>query len=429
MTVFKLPDLGEGLTESEIVSWQVAVGDHVELNQTLAEVETAKATVDLPSPFAGIVTKLHAEPGTTVDVGAPIIEFQLEGEAAADEPEAAPAAEAPTAAPAAAEAPVEDAPVEDERIETLVGAVTISKNRPKRSKRSYEVSAYEREERPADGPVRATPPVRKYAKDRGVELAHVRVAGDDRTVRRSDVDAHLTGAATASAPAAKSRTERVAGLRKHTAAAMVKSAFEVPHAAVMHEVDVTETLELMRDMKAAGTKVSFLSLVARAVVRAARRTPSVNATFKADAGEIEYYDYVNLGIAVATPKGLVVASIDDAQEQSATELTANIAETAQQARDGQLTHEQLTSSTLTISNVGVFGVETGIPIINPGESAILALGAIRKKPWAVGDDIQLRSIVKLAVSFDHRLIDGAEASTFVRDIADVLERPGIALVD
>ena len=230
-------------------------------------------------------------------------------------------------------------------------------------------------------------------------------------------------------PLPESRTERVAGLRKHTAAAMVKSAFEVPHAAVMHEVDVTETLELMRDMKAAGTKVSFLSLVARAVVRAARRTPSVNATFKADAGEIEYYDYVNLGIAVATPKGLVVASIDDAQEQSATELTANIAETAQQARDGQLTHEQLTSSTLTISNVGVFGVETGIPIINPGESAILALGAIRKKPWAVGDDIQLRSIVKLAVSFDHRLIDGAEASTFVRDIADVLERPGIALVD
>ncbi|MGO3758987.1 MAG: dihydrolipoamide acetyltransferase family protein [Agrococcus casei] len=428
MTVFKLPDLGEGLTESEIVSWQVAVGDHVELNQTLAEVETAKATVDLPSPFAGIVTKLHAEPGTTVDVGAPIIEFQLEGEEAAAEPaaESAAVADAPVEAPAAA---AEEAPVEDERIETLVGAVTISKNRPKRSKRSFEVSAYEREERPADGPVRATPPVRKYAKDRGVELAHVRVAGDDRTVRRSDVDAHLTGAATASAPAAKSRTERVAGLRKHTAAAMVKSAFEVPHAAVMHEVDVTETLELMRDMKAAGTKVSFLSLVARAVVRAARRTPSVNATFKADAGEIEYYDYVNLGIAVATPKGLVVASIDDAQEQSATELTANIAETAQQARDGQLTHEQLTSSTLTISNVGVFGVETGIPIINPGESAILALGAIRKKPWAVGDDIQLRSIVKLAVSFDHRLIDGAEASTFVRDIADVLERPGIALVD
>ncbi|MGO3225986.1 MAG: dihydrolipoamide acetyltransferase family protein [Agrococcus casei] len=428
MTVFKLPDLGEGLTESEIVSWQVAVGDHVELNQTLAEVETAKATVDLPSPFAGIVTKLHAEPGTTVDVGAPIIEFQLEGEEAAAEPaaESAAVADAPVEAPAAA---AEEAPEEDERIETLVGAVTISKNRPKRSKRSYEVSAYEREERPADGPVRATPPVRKYAKDRGVELAHVRVAGDDRTVRRSDVDAHLTGAATASAPAAKSRTERVAGLRKHTAAAMVKSAFEVPHAAVMHEVDVTETLELMRDMKAAGTKVSFLSLVARAVVRAARRTPSVNATFKADAGEIEYYDYVNLGIAVATPKGLVVASIDDAQEQSATELTANIAETAQQARDGQLTHEQLTSSTLTISNVGVFGVETGIPIINPGESAILALGAIRKKPWAVGDDIQLRSIVKLAVSFDHRLIDGAEASTFVRDIADVLERPGIALVD
>lgn len=428
MTVFKLPDLGEGLTESEIVSWQVAVGDHVELNQTLAEVETAKATVDLPSPFAGIVTKLHAEPGTTVDVGAPIIEFQLEGEEAAAEPaaESAAVADAPVEAPAAA---AEEAPEEDERIETLVGAVTISKNRPKRSKRSYEVSAYEREERPADGPVRATPPVRKYAKDRGVELAHVRVAGDDRTVRRSDVDAHLTGAATASAPAAKSRTERVAGLRKHTAAAMVKSAFEVPHAAVMHEVDVTETLELMRDMKAAGTKVSFLSLVARAVVRAARRTPSVNATFKADAGEIEYYDYVNLGIAVATPKGLVVASIDDAQEQSATELTANIAETAQQARDGQLTHLQLTNSTLTISNVGVFGVETGIPIINPGESAILALGAIRKKPWAVGDDIQLRSIVKLAVSFDHRLIDGAEASTFVRDIADVLERPGIALVD
>ena len=427
MTIFKLPDLGEGLTESEIVSWQVAVGDHVELNQTLAEVETAKATVDLPSPFEGIVLKLHAEAGTTVEVGAPIIEFQLAGDdAAADAPESAEDADAAAAEPAEADQPADE---EDERIETLVGAVTISKNRPKRSKRSFEVTPFERAERPADGPVRATPPVRKYAKDRGVELAAVRASGADRTVSRADIDAHLDGRGTASATPDRTRTERVAGLRKHTAAAMVKSAFEVPHAAAMHDVDVTETLELIRAMKESGKKVSFLSVVGRAVVRAAQRTPSVNATFKADAGEIEYFNYVNLGIAVATPKGLVVASIDDAQDLSAEELTASIAETAQVARDGKLTPEQLTSSTITISNVGVFGIETGIPIINPGESAILALGAIRKKPWAVGDEITLRDIVKLTVSFDHRLIDGAEASVFLRDIADVLERPGIALID
>lgn len=428
MTIFKLPDLGEGLTESEIVSWLVAEGDHVELNQTLAEVETAKATVDLPSPFEGIVTKLHAEAGTTVEVGAPIIEFQLEGEAAADD--AAVAEDAAGGSDSADTADAEpEAAEEDERIETLVGAVTISKNRPKRSKRAFDVMPFERAEKPADGPVRATPPVRKYAKDRGVELAAVRASGADRTVSRADIDAHLDGRATASASPERSRTERVAGLRKHTAAAMMKSAFEVPHAAAMHEVDVTETLHLIRSLKDSGTKVSFLSVVGRALVRAAQRTPSVNATFKADAGEIEYFNYVNLGIAVATPKGLVVASIDDAQDLSAPELTANIAETAQVARDGKLTPEQLTSSTITISNVGVFGIETGIPIINPGESAILALGTIRKKPWAVGDEIKLRDIVKLTVSFDHRLIDGAEASVFLRDIADVLERPGIALID
>lgn len=428
MTIFKLPDLGEGLTESEIVSWLVSVGDHVELNQTLAEVETAKATVDLPSPFEGTVLKLHAEAGTTVEVGAPIIEFQLAGEEAAEAAGPDDSAEASVSAPAEAEAEPEAAE-EDERIETLVGAVTISKNRPKRSKRSFEVTAFQRGERSPEGPVRATPPVRKYAKDRGVELRAVRASSGDGTVSRADIDAHLDGRGAASAAPERTRTERIAGLRKHTAAAMVKSAFEVPHAAAMHEVDVTETLGLIRSLKDAGTKVSFLSVVGRAVVRAAQRTPSVNATFKADAGEIEYFNYVNLGIAVATPKGLVVASVDDAHEQTAPELTANIAEIAAVAREGKLTPEQLTSSTITISNVGVFGIETGIPIINPGESAILALGTIRRKLWAVGDEIKLRDIVKLTVSFDHRLIDGAEASVFLRDIADVLERPGIALVD
>ncbi|HIY65295.1 MAG TPA: 2-oxo acid dehydrogenase subunit E2 [Candidatus Agrococcus pullicola] len=439
MTItFKLPDLGEGLTESEIVTWQIAEGDRVELNQTLAEVETAKAVVELPSPYEGIISKLHAGAGETVLVGAPLIDFDIDGDDSDSstelpdtaEPEAIPepADLAKRVATQAQEEQDSHDEQEAEKVDVLVGSITIDKNRPKRTPRAWDAEPFVRTERPASGPrVRSTPPVRAYAKQRGVDINDVPSRAE--AVTRADIDAFLAAPA-AEATTRGSRTERVAGIRKHTAAAMVKSVTEVPHAAVFLEVDVTDSLELVRDLKSAargGASPSFLSLVSRAVIRASKLVPETNATFDAEAGEIRYHDFVNLGVAVATPKGLVVAGIEDADLMDATELTEAIAEKASRAREGKLSPAELTSSTLTISNVGVFGVDTGVPIINPGESAILALGTARKKPWEYRGDIALRDVLTLAVSFDHRLIDGAEASTFIKAIGDVLERPGLAL--
>lgn len=443
---FNLPDLGEGLTESEIVAWQVAAGDRVEMNQTLAEVETAKAIVELPSPYEGIIKKLYAGDGETVLVGAPLIDFDVEGDESdpgtgelpdTAEPEAMPepadlakrvATQAQDEADDESGAADESAEEESEKVDVLVGSITIDKNRPKRKARVWDAEPFERVERPVSGSrARSTPPVRAYAKQRGVDIEQVPCSGD--AVTRADIDSFLAAPAAPSTERG-SRTERVAGLRKHTAAAMVKSVTEVPHAAVFLEVDVTESLDLVRELKAAargGVSPSFLSLVSRAVIRACKLVPETNATFDADAGEIRIHEFVNLGVAVATPRGLVVASIDDADLLDATELTEAIAERAGRAREGKLSPAELTSSTITISNVGVFGVDTGVPIINPGESAILAIGTARKKPWEHRGQIALREVLTLSVSFDHRLIDGAEASAFIREIGDLLERPGLAL--
>lgn len=438
-TTFNLPDLGEGLTESEIVSWQIAEGDRVELNQTLAEVETAKAVVELPSPYGGVISKLHAGAGETVLVGAPLIDFDIDGEGDGDTSAELPDVEEPEAIPEPAdlakrvatqaqEEQESSGEQQAEKVDVLVGSITIDKNRPKRTPRAWDAEPFVRAERAASRPrVRSTPPVRAYAKQRGVDIDDVPSSAD--AVTRDDIDAFLAAPAVG-APTRGSRAERVAGIRKHTAAAMVKSVTEVPHAAVFLEVDVTASLELVRDLKSAargGVSPSFLSLVSRAVIRASKLVPETNATFDADAGEVRYHDFVNLGVAVATPKGLVVAGVDDADLMDATELTEAIAEKAARARDGKLSPAELTSSTLTISNVGVFGVDTGVPIINPGESAILALGTARKKPWEYRGEVALRDVLTLAVSFDHRLIDGAEASTFIKAIGDVLERPGLAL--
>lgn len=426
-TTFNLPDLGEGLTESEIVAWHVSEGDRVELNQILADVETAKAVVELPSPYEGVITRLHATEGEAVDVGAPLIEFDT-GEEGSDEPEAMP--EPADLARRVAEQAADESDgeqQEEEKVDVLVGSIRIDRNRPKRRARAWNAEPFERSERAASGPrVRSTPPVRAYAKQRGIDIQAVPCRGD--AVTRADIDAFLGGGAQTEQQL-RERQEPVQGLRKHTAAAMAKSIAEIPHAAVFLDVDVTETVQLVRDLRAADRDraPSFLSLVGRAVLRACKMVPETNATFDAEAGKITFYEYVNLGIAVATPRGLVVASIDDAEDKSARELTEAIAEKAGRARDGKLTPAELTSSTITISNVGIFGVDTGVPIINPGESAILAVGSVRRKPWEHRGEIALREVLTLSVSFDHRLIDGAEASRFITAIGEVLERPGMAL--
>lgn len=459
MSDFMLPDLGEGLAEATIVTWSVAVGDEVTRNQTIAEVETAKALVELPSPRAGRITALHAAEGETLAVGAPLIGLEEAGARVPATVGAATAAATSTAATPAPEvdAPSAPSPVAPQRQQVLVGygPVLPGTGRPRRRPRSFETVPYQRPRRDeqqdaAPETPKALPPVRRHARDLGVDLAAVRGTGPGGRILRTDVDraAAGTGARTSCAcgasradgsPASADRSGDaraavrastrvpVTGLRRQTARAMTESAFTAPHASVHVTVDVTDTLERLGRTGRDGRRTSFLAAVCRAVLPAAARTPSTNARFDADAAQIELFDQVALGIAVATERGLVVATIPEADTLDGAGLTARIAEQATRAREGALSPAELTGSTLTVTNVGVFGVDGGVPILNPGQSVILALGALRRQPWEHRGEIALRTVVTLTASFDHRVLDGAEASRFLTDIADVLSDPAILL--
>ena len=430
---FKMPDVGEGLTEADILRWDVKPGDTVKVNQTLVEVETAKAAVELPSPYAGVVTELHAAEGDTVDVGTPIITIDV----AASAPAAAAAAQPPAAETAAAEP--------EERQSVLVGYGPRGATRRRARKAAPDTpSAHPAfnvapTQPPADAPetrhrVLAKPPVRQLAKSLGVDLATVQPTGPNGTVSRADVEqaAAAPTPARAVAPAGRETRVPVKGVRKHTAAAMVASAFTAPHVTEFITVDVTATMEL-RDRTATrpdfrDVKVSPLVFVAKAVVLAARRTPEINASWDEDAGEIVLKHYVNLGIAAATARGLVVPNVKDADQLSLRELALAIAELTETAREGKTSPADLAGGTITITNVGVFGIDTGTPILNPGEAGIVAFGAVRKMPWVVDDEIVPRWVTQLAVSFDHRMVDGQQGSQFLADVAAVLHDPASALL-
>jgi pyruvate dehydrogenase E2 component (dihydrolipoamide acetyltransferase) len=486
---FRLPDVGEGLTEGEILQWLVAVGDTVTVNQPLCEVETAKAAVELPSPYAGVVTELLHEAGETVDVGTPIITIDVGGDAP----------EAPAPAPAAAAdepaAGLIGGPAPGGRTSVLVGygpRNTEARRRPRRSGtavaaratapaaapaatatgrppllatapdmttkpvrhgglevgRQAEAHALQEESAPAVGvaPGRraarplAKPPVRKYAKDLGVDLAGVTGTGDGGVITRADIDAAATGgpgaavlpgAFGAAAPAGGEERIPIKGVRKHTAAAMVHSAFTAPHVTEFLTVDVTRMMKLRTRLAArpelAGLKVSPLLFAAKALLLAVRRHPMVNSTWDDAAQEIVVKHYVNLGIAAATPRGLVVPNIKDADRLSLAELAGALAELAETARAGRTAPADMTGGTITITNVGVFGVDNGTPILNPGESAILAFGAVREMPWVHKGKIVPRQVTQLALSFDHRIIDGELGSRFLADIGALLHDPGAAL--
>lgn len=453
---FRLPDLGEGLTEAEVVQWLVSPGDPVALNQTLAEVETAKAVVELPSPYEGTVSTLHAEAGETVAVGAPLIAFDVEGgDATATAPEQ----------PATAEA-------EEKAQPNLVGygAAPTASGRPARRARRGGTA------RPADTAVleaaphdatpslssetvverpRSTPPVRAHAKRLGVDLVLIAAEVGDRLITRADVDAYAArvGAApvvappstTAAAPAsavpdspaglgARDRETRIPirGVRKHTAAAMVQSAFTAPHVTVFHTVDVTATMDLVaslrEDRRLAEHRIGPLAVVAKAVCMALPRTPGLNSRWDEQAGEIVEHGYVDLGIAAATDRGLIVPHIREAQSLTLTQLADAIAALASTARSGKTSPAELAGGTFSISNIGVFGVDAGTPILPPGQSGILAVGAVRRQPWEYRGEIALRQLMTLSLSFDHRLVDGAEGARFLKDVADVLEEPGRAML-
>lgn len=433
---FALPDLGEGLTEGEILSWLVRPGDTVRLNQPIVEVETAKAAVEVPSPYAGVVMELHHDEGETVDVGSPLLTFDVDpdGSTGPDVSEQAGAPGDPTG--------LTGDPAPGGRTSVLVGygpRDTTARRRPRRAP-AEPVSVPSSAPPPAPPGGRhvvlAKPPVRKLARDLEVDLVGIRGSGPDGTITRADVEGasqsalHPPGRPVAGRPAGVGRGEEripVRGVRRATAQAMVASAFTAPHVTEFLAVDVTATMELVGRIKAlpefAGSRVSPLLLVAKALLTAVRRHPQINATWNEAAGEIVVKHYVNLGIAAATPRGLIVPNIKDADVLSLAELAQALAALTDAARAGTTTPADLQHGTITITNVGVFGVDTGTPILNPGEAAILAFGAVRPMPWVHQGAVAVRQVTQLALSFDHRLVDGQLGSEVLADVGTLLSDP------
>jgi pyruvate dehydrogenase E2 component (dihydrolipoamide acetyltransferase) len=469
MAEYRLPDVGEGLTEAEIVAWHVAVGDVIAVNDPVVDIETAKSIVELPSPYAGTVEALLVSVGETVEVGTPIVRITSDADAAVAGRDAGGSGEMgaeesaetgaedsaggrPATAPGQADEEAQEGPATlvgygprdrasrrrgpvDERSQTgWDSSQPVAANPPDDaflSNPSAQVAA--RSQRPL-----AKPPVRLLARELGVDLNSVSHAGP--VITRADVEAATKPAASAGraaqAPAElpplldREYREPVKGVRKAMAQAMVASAYSAPHVTEWVEVDATRTVDhvaaLRKDSAYDGVRVTTTLIVAQACVAALREFPELNARWDGEA--VTFRRYVNLGVAAATPRGLLVPNIKDAGDLSGPELAKALEQLTTTARDGKTQPAEQTGGTFTITNVGVFGIDAGTPIINPGESAILAVGAIRKKPWVIttasGDDaLAIRHVVTLALSFDHRLVDGEKGSRFLASIARALEDP------
>jgi len=481
---FRLPDVGEGLEEAEVVSWKVSVGQVVQVNDVLVEIETAKSLVELPSPVAGTVAELLVEEGTTVEVGAPIIGIDLEAPAGAEpagpgrsaEPgrPAGPGRPATpvstssggdgTSAPArtdsadldhstgadhsadpdhsagldhaddADDADDSDEPDDDAPREMIVGFV------PKAStwaNRRRHLHARVAGSAPSSPVVLSTPPVRKLARDLGVDLGQVRPTGPRETVTRADVQRAADADVVELPESDTRRTVRetrvqVRSVRRMTAENVTASAFTAPHVTEFVEIDVTRSMKLLdrlrarRDME--GLKVSPVLLLAKAMCLAAKRTPEINATWDGPNNEIVYKHYVNLGIAAATPRGLMVPNIKDADQLAIPALCRALNELVATARAGRTTPAQMQGGSITLTNVGVFGVDTGTPILNQGESAILAFGAINDRPWVHKGRVRPRKVTTLALSFDHRIVDGEQGSRFLADVGVIMSDPATSLL-
>ena len=396
---FRLPDLGEGLTESDLIEWRVAEGDAVELNQIIAEVETAKALVELPSPYAGVVAELHARAGETVNVGDPLVTFAVTGA---------------TPTPAVEDAPEPNLVGYGARAEHAGRPVRRARKVPAGVLPAAPVVRRDRGERP-----RSTPPVRHLARQLGVDLERVTGTGPGGLITREDLAA-VTNRIADAGPVTRIP---IRGVRKHTAAAMVASAFTAPHVTVFHTIDVTPARELAARLTAEGpTKIGLLAIVSRAVCLGLAAHPELNSRWEEGTQEIVRYGYVNLGIAAATDRGLVVPNVKGAGTLGLSAIAAALAELTTEARAGKASPERLTGGTFTITNIGVFGVEAGTPILNPGEAGILALGAAQRRPWEFEGGIALREVMTLSLSFDHRVVDGEQGSRFLAELGAMLER-------
>ena len=527
--VFTLPDVGEGLTEAEILSWKVAEGQTVTVNQVICEIETAKSVVELPSPFAGTVLSIMVTEGTTVEVGTPIITVGdsesapsgtpdpgYTGSAPKDGVEGEPTAEhlgpreestsgsgrsmdssesgqalvgaGPKADPVRrrqrtrtamridAEQPQglneqgKPAPQQDQE-SAKGGAARVAagwadrfsksgigtaaqdladkagkfRDRGETWLRSLDDTAPQQQGAAQASiprrPSMAKPPVRKAAKEMGIDLADVTATGEGGQVTKRDLlayAAHLREVEdgpdtfwTSTHAPARSRDERipVKGVRKVTAQNMVRSAFSAPHVSIFVDVDASRTMEFIKRLKTTphfeGVKVTPLLILAKAVIWAAARNPQVNATWTDS--EIIIKRYMNLGIAAATPRGLLVPNIKDAQDLNLRELAIALNELAQTARQGKTQPGDMQGGTLSITNIGALGIDTGTPIINPGEVAIVAFGTIKQKPWVVDGEVIPRWITTLGGSFDHRVVDGDLSARFMADVARILEEPALLL--
>ena len=503
MADYLLPDVGEGLTEAEIVSWHVKEGDVVEINDIVVEIETAKSLVELPSPYAGTVTALLVAEGETVEVGTAIISIGDPAEMPA-KPAAAPSpadlsamdlsnpaasgggegeslvgrnkadrgpvrrprkgrASVPTDAGSATQLQLQGAfapggAQSQDVLEADEPAVPVTSERAEEQAPSTSPPGSEfvpagppGESPPGESQVRSLtkPPVRKLAKDLGVDLTGLTGSGPKGSITREDVtssveegtqaplettaaEALVVARSSTSGQGERERREPIKGVRKMMSQAMVDSAFTAPHVTEWVTVDVTRTMEFVERLKQRrefrDVKVSPLLVLARAAMLAMRRTPEINSYWDGAAQEIVFKSYVNLGIAAATPRGLVVPNIKDAEQLPLLELSAALNLLAATAREGKTQPAEMSGGTFTITNVGVFGVDAGTPIINPGESAILCFGAVRKQPWVVADQIVVRQVTQLALSFDHRHVDGEKGSRFLADVAAIMEDPATALI-
>jgi len=457
--VFLLPDVGEGLVEAEIVTWKVNVGDVVTLNQPLVDIETAKATVELPSPYAGTVVKLHGNVGDVMEVHKPLITFEVGGNADAG---ASPTPVASDAAPPAS--------IGEGREAVLVGYGVANEDGVATRKHRRQGAARPTASEPAavaSAPVavastptlapRSTPPVRLYAKQHGVDLATLAGTGRDGLITRSDVERALSGEPVArpartstpiSGPNATSRfvgrelaswatgpkEERipVKGVLRSMSDAMVQSAFSAPHAAVWVSLDATKTMELLASLKKQPSlqdlRLSPLTIVALALCDAARHYPGINSSFDAAAGEVIVRRSVNLGIAADTPRGLIVPNMKEADQFDLVAMAEALNVLVEKARNGTTTPNEMIGTTLTITNVGPFGVDAAVPILPPGTGVILAVGQIAKAPWVVDDEVVVRHVVQIAMAFDHRQVDGALASRALSHVAHFLEDPAPVLI-
>jgi 2-oxoisovalerate dehydrogenase E2 component (dihydrolipoyl transacylase) len=396
---FLLPDLGEGLEDAEVVTWHVAEGDRVELNQPLVEVNTAKALVEIPSPWEGVVEKLYAADGDVVKVGEPLVSIRLEDGAPAEEPKPK------------RRAVLVGYGVEEEEEEEVLGESTRAKTR----------------EAGGPGPVPASPPVRRLAKELGVDLAAVHGSGPGGRVTREDV--------TAAANAQPAPTERpregdvgeripVKGIRRMIAEKMSRSAREIPHVTTFLTIDASSLQAFRADLeKETGRRLSPLPIVVRALAEVCRDHPKLNARFSAEDSVIELIRPIHVGIATDTPNGLLVPVVHDADGKGLLDLAEEIAQLSETARAGTARVDDMTGGTITVTNVGTFGAEFGTPIINHPEVAILALGVIEPRALVFEDRVEARPAATLSLSFDHRVLDGAEAGRALQAVKELLESP------